>query len=109
MAPVSYSRVRSLDIVGVAEETTRLPREKELDETPQGVLTTEEACQFPRRKASCFRSRPHLLFATDPNYLETESSSNGSLSLVLHGFIIVRLDTFRVRTSEPVPCYRPCQ
>ncbi|ASF41238.1 hypothetical protein CEH05_19545 [Halobacillus halophilus] len=50
MAPVSYSRVRSLDIVGVAEETTRLPREKELDETPQGVLTTEEACQFPAGK-----------------------------------------------------------
>ncbi|SFF59214.1 hypothetical protein SAMN05216353_102241, partial [Halobacillus alkaliphilus] len=29
--------VCSLNIVGVAEETTRLPREKELGETPQGV------------------------------------------------------------------------
>ncbi|ASF39116.1 hypothetical protein CEH05_08295 [Halobacillus halophilus] len=69
-------------MAGVAEETTRLPREKELGETPQGVLTTEEACQFPRRKASCFCSRPHPFLATDPSYLETESYRKGSFTLI---------------------------
>ncbi|GGC87409.1 hypothetical protein GCM10007216_17670 [Thalassobacillus devorans] len=42
----------------VGWETARLPREKEPGETPQGVKTTEEACRFPRRKASSFPSYP---------------------------------------------------
>ncbi|ASF40593.1 hypothetical protein CEH05_16105 [Halobacillus halophilus] len=44
----------------------RLPREKELGETPQGVITTEEACQFPRRKATYFPTSPLPFNVTDP-------------------------------------------
>ncbi len=78
MAPVSYSRVRSLDIVGAAKETTRLPREKELGETPQGVSTTEEACQFPVGKRVVFRSRPHPFSATDPFILKLSLQQTGA-------------------------------
>ncbi|MGP4069177.1 P1 family peptidase [Halobacillus sp. B29] len=43
------------------------------------LITTEEACQFPRRKASCFRSQPLSISATDLRYLEIESSTTRPL------------------------------
>ncbi|GGF17216.1 hypothetical protein GCM10010954_14850 [Halobacillus andaensis] len=45
----------------------RLPWEKELDETPQGVKTTEEARQFPHRKAN--RSQPPILLTLQQTQL----------------------------------------
>ena len=51
----------------VGGEMARLPWEKELGETPQGVKTTEEARQFPHRKASYFPTNPSCnLTVTDP-------------------------------------------
>ncbi|SFG04545.1 hypothetical protein SAMN05216353_12040 [Halobacillus alkaliphilus] len=86
MVPFCYSRVRSQHYSWVGGEMMRLPWEKELSETPQGVLTTEEACQFPHRKASYFPTNPYPSNVTDPIYLETESSNIGSLSLLSRRF-----------------------
>ncbi len=69
----SYSRVRSFLIEWGDFETTRLPREKELGETPQGVTTTEEACRFPRRKASCFKATPFPYTVTNHPYFKFKS------------------------------------
>ncbi|MFZ0369202.1 MAG: hypothetical protein WAM07_06350, partial [Halobacillus sp.] len=76
------ARVRSHEMAGAAEETTRLPREKELGETPQGVLTTEEACQFPAGKRVVSVAALIYCLQRTPNYLETESSTKGSLTLI---------------------------
>ncbi|SFG44098.1 hypothetical protein SAMN05216353_14328 [Halobacillus alkaliphilus] len=62
----------------------RLPWEKDLGETPARSETTEEAHQFPHRKANYFPTNPCPHFSKGPNYLEFESSSNGSLSLKQH-------------------------
>jgi len=57
----------------------RLPWEKDLGETPQGVKTTEEACQFPHRKASYFPTNPYPSYITDPFISELSIKQMGAL------------------------------
>ena len=56
----------------------KLPWEKERGETPQGVLTTEEAYQFPHRKASYFPTNPYPSNVTDPFISKSSLQETGA-------------------------------
>ncbi|ASF41379.1 hypothetical protein CEH05_20290 [Halobacillus halophilus] len=62
-------------------EIARLPWEKDLGETPQGVKTTEEAQQFPHRKASYFPSNPHAPTVTAPFISKLSLQQKGAFLL----------------------------
>ena len=63
----------------------RLPWEKDLGETPQGVKTTEEAHQFPHRKASYFPTNPYPSNVTDPFISKLSLQRKGALLEVQRG------------------------
>ncbi len=72
---------------------TRLPREKEPGKTPQGVLTTEEACRFPRRKASYFLYIPAPTKEADLNLLRLGNES-------IQKFVIKFIKTIHLRPMK---------
>ncbi|SFG21426.1 hypothetical protein SAMN05216353_12822 [Halobacillus alkaliphilus] len=94
-------RVRSLFHHRVAKETRRLPREKELGETPQGVLTTEEAYGkkedrliSPRPMAtsidptSCRAAGKRVVSVASPSLYEQRTLDILKLSLKVYGPIV---------------------